>query len=151
MENWKGSSFVLFLLVSSHSYSWSFVFLYKLQIQCYRFPCTPKIIVEFFIEVALSILIDLGFPGGKEYTCQRVRQERHGFNPWVGKIPWSRKWHTHHSRRLTSDNALLPARSPPHSSLEAPPGLTQAPGPSILFLLLHAACARPWNHLPFSR
>ena len=26
----------------------------------------------------------------KESICQRCR--RHGFNPWVGKIPWRRKW-----------------------------------------------------------
>ena len=34
-----------------------------------------------------------GFPEwfrGKESTCQ---YRRHGFNPWVGKIPWGRKWH----------------------------------------------------------
>ena len=34
----------------------------------------------------------LGFPGGsvgKESACQcRTR----GFSPWVGKIPWRRKW-----------------------------------------------------------
>ena len=29
---------------------------------------------------------------GKESTCQCRRHERHKFNPWVGKIPWSRKW-----------------------------------------------------------
>ena len=30
--------------------------------------------------------------GGKEsaYLCRRCR--RHGFNPWVGKIPWRRAW-----------------------------------------------------------
>ena len=36
-----------------------------------------------------------GFPGGasgKESTCQFTRCKRHGFDPWVGKIPWSRKW-----------------------------------------------------------
>ena len=38
-----------------------------------------------------------GFPGGasgKESTCQcRRREEREGgVNPWVRKIPWSRKW-----------------------------------------------------------
>ena len=42
------------------------------------------------------ILIDtLGFPGGasgKESTCQRKRHQRLGFDPWVRKIPWSRKW-----------------------------------------------------------
>ena len=43
--------------------------------------------MEFFVEVALSILIDLGFPGGKEYTCQRVRHKRHGFSPWLERPP----------------------------------------------------------------
>ena len=36
-----------------------------------------------------------GFPGGangKEPTCQRRRHKRHGFDPWVGKIPWRREW-----------------------------------------------------------
>ena len=34
-----------------------------------------------------------GLPGGasgKELACQCRRHERHGFNPWVGKIPWRR-------------------------------------------------------------
>ena len=37
----------------------------------------------------------VGFPGGasgKESTCQDKRHKRCGFNPWVGKIPWRRKW-----------------------------------------------------------
>ena len=29
---------------------------------------------------------------GKESTCQCQRHRRYGFNPWVGKIPWRRKW-----------------------------------------------------------
>ena len=32
-----------------------------------------------------------GFSGGfsgKEPTCQCKRHQRHGFHPWVGKIPW---------------------------------------------------------------
>ena len=36
-----------------------------------------------------------GFPGGtsgKEPTCQCRRHERHGFDPWAGKIPWRRPW-----------------------------------------------------------
>ena len=36
-----------------------------------------------------------GFPGGtigKEPACQWRRHKRHGFDPWVGKIPWRRKW-----------------------------------------------------------
>ena len=34
----------------------------------------------------------LGGASGKEPTCQCRRQRRCGFNPWVGKIPWRRKW-----------------------------------------------------------
>ena len=29
---------------------------------------------------------------GKESACQCKRRRRHGFDPWVGKIPWRRKW-----------------------------------------------------------
>ena len=29
---------------------------------------------------------------GKEFACQCKRRKRHSFNPWVRKIPWSRKW-----------------------------------------------------------
>ena len=32
------------------------------------------------------------WPSGKEPTCQCRRHERHGFDPWVGKIPWRRPW-----------------------------------------------------------
>ena len=36
-----------------------------------------------------------GFPGGaigKDSTCQFGSHRRHRFDPWVRKIPWSRKW-----------------------------------------------------------
>ena len=39
----------------------------------------------------LVLLIQRGYLGdtsGKESACQRRRHKRHGFNPWVGKIPW---------------------------------------------------------------
>ena len=29
---------------------------------------------------------------GKESTCQCRRCRRHGFDPWIRKIPWRRKW-----------------------------------------------------------
>ena len=38
-----------------------------------------------------------GFPGGasgKESACQCRRHRRHRFHPWVGMIPWRRKWHS---------------------------------------------------------
>ena len=33
-----------------------------------------------------------GGASGKESTCQCRRHKRCGFNPWVRKIPWRRKW-----------------------------------------------------------
>ena len=36
-----------------------------------------------------------GFPRwfcGRESACQCRRRKRHGFKPWVRKIPWRRKW-----------------------------------------------------------
>ena len=37
----------------------------------------------------------MGFPkwlNGKESACQCRRHRKLGFHPWVGKIPWRRKW-----------------------------------------------------------
>ena len=33
-----------------------------------------------------------GGTSGKEPACQCRRHKKPGFNPWVGKIPWRRKW-----------------------------------------------------------
>ena len=33
----------------------------------------------------------MGFPGGSD-SKELARQWRPGFDPWVGKIPWRRKW-----------------------------------------------------------
>ena len=43
----------------------------------------------------MTIYSLVGFPGGashKEPICQCRRHKRPGFDPWVGKIPWRRKW-----------------------------------------------------------
>ena len=42
-----------------------------------------------------SFTINSGLPGGasgKEHICQCRRCKRHGFSPWIGKIPWRRAW-----------------------------------------------------------
>ena len=44
---------------------------------------------EMFFECLLQLL---RWCSGKEYTCKCRRCKRWGFNPWVGKIPWRRKW-----------------------------------------------------------
>ena len=47
----------------------------------------PAVIDGRFRSVQL-----LGWRSGKEPGCQCRRHKRHGFNPWVRKIPWRRKW-----------------------------------------------------------
>ena len=34
----------------------------------------------------------VGSTGVKESVCQCTRHKRHGFDPWVGKMPWRRNW-----------------------------------------------------------
>ena len=51
-----------------------------------------------FLRINSKIITSVqsvGFPGGasgKEPPSQCRRHKRHGFNPWVGKIPWRRTW-----------------------------------------------------------
>ena len=42
-----------------------------------------------------QVLIPIQRPvwhSGKESACQCRKNKRHGFDPWVGKVPQSRKW-----------------------------------------------------------
>ena len=32
------------------------------------------------------------YHSGTDSVCQHRRRKRHGFSPWVRKIPWRRKW-----------------------------------------------------------
>ena len=54
--------------------------------------------LEFLFFKNYLFYLYLGFPGGasgKESACQFRRCKRRRFHPWVGKIPWSRKWQFH--------------------------------------------------------
>ena len=47
------------------------------------------------LNKVLSGIKSTGLPrwhSGKESACQGRRRKTHGFNPWVRKIPWRRKW-----------------------------------------------------------
>ena len=56
--------------------------------------CFMKTLIAILhLEGTLEIMED--FPGGasgREPSCQCRRHKRHGFDPWVGKIPWRRAW-----------------------------------------------------------
>ena len=44
-------------------------------------------VIQFYIYGRLPRWLS-----GKESTCQCRRCKRCGFDPWVGKVPWRRKW-----------------------------------------------------------
>ena len=65
---------------------------------CYQWP-TSNIIFFIYTHTHKSIYGEIyalmGFPGGtsgKEPACQCRRHSRHGFDPWVSKVPWRKKW-----------------------------------------------------------
>ena len=54
-----------------------------------------RFLLSQLIEPRRTMLVlYTGFPGGagKESACQCRRRKRPEFDPWVGKIPCSRKW-----------------------------------------------------------
>ena len=59
-------------------------------------PPSPSLgILPVYMSLVQISPFLLGFPGGasaKEPTGQCRRHKRRGFNPWVRKIPWRRKW-----------------------------------------------------------
>ena len=40
----------------------------------------------------MPVLLVRGVQIYKEAACQCRRHKQHTFSPWVGKIPWSKKW-----------------------------------------------------------
>ena len=47
------------------------------------------------VYIHISTYLYTGLPrwlSGKESACQCRRHRRPGFDPWIGKIPWRRKW-----------------------------------------------------------
>ena len=56
---------------------------------------TPYLFTLIQLFIMGSSDLFLGFPGGatdKEPQCQCRRPQRRGFDPWVRKLPWRRKW-----------------------------------------------------------
>ena len=53
------------------------------------------ICLRLFVSFTSSYRLEMGLPkwtSGKEPASQCRRLRRHGFDPWVGMIPWIRKW-----------------------------------------------------------
>ena len=61
----------------------------------YYLPCGFPIFWLLRSQWLLHPRSGLGFPGsasGKGPACQCRRLKKHGFDPWVGEIPWRRAW-----------------------------------------------------------
>ena len=53
---------------------------------------TPfRSVIRFYMQCVLNIGLHR-YCSGKESARQCRRHKRPRFNPWVGKIPWGRKW-----------------------------------------------------------
>ena len=46
----------------------------------------------YSVCVCVCVCVYAHIYSSKESACQYRRCRRHSFDPWVGKIPWSRKW-----------------------------------------------------------
>ena len=58
-------------------------------------PTTAFFHLHLFVYLFGHAMRHEGFPGGdsgKGPACQCRRHKRHGFDPWVGKIPWREAW-----------------------------------------------------------
>ena len=65
----------------------------------------------YYLNKCIVVCLLPRWCSGKESTCQCKRHRRHGFNPWVGKIPWRRgKWQ--------ATPVFLPGKSQGQRSLE---------------------------------
>ena len=85
---WIDKSHFTFCLTVSHKAHYLFIkeFLCSISI----FSASPHM-----YQFSLALFFFGGFPGatsGKKSSCQCRRHKKHGFNPWVGMIPWRRKW-----------------------------------------------------------
>ena len=64
--------------------------------QTLSLPFYSPFVDPFFLFLfAYRMLFSRGFTGdthGKEATCQCRRCKKGAFDPWVGKIPWTRAW-----------------------------------------------------------
>ena len=62
--------------------------IFYFSIIVFLIKASPNIFVSFFLQIYLHTELPRWLCG-KESTCQC---RRCGFDPWIGKIPWRRKW-----------------------------------------------------------
>ena len=84
---------IIFILITLNSFSASLPLSPSFIWFCGLLPCSFICTQCFFF--ILSVLLwfrSLGFPGGSEVKASARNAGDLGSTPWVGKIPWRRKW-----------------------------------------------------------
>ena len=66
----------------------------RLQLDSWPFPWVGGQGIKFpaWLFAHGSYFKNEGFPGGSDGKESTYQRRRRGFNPWVGKISWRRKW-----------------------------------------------------------
>ena len=85
-QNFESKKFGIKVLLSMYMYIlFNYFIIYIHYIYIYSLSLSLYIYIYIYMHI---------FPGGasgKESVCQCRRTKRHGFNTWVGKIPWRRR------------------------------------------------------------
>ena len=82
----------------------------------------------------------MGFPGVSDGKASAYNVGESGFNPWVGKIPWRRKWQ--------STPVLLPGKSHGQRSLVGYSSWGHKESDTTEQLYLTLQCLNMYLHLP---
>ena len=64
-----------------------------MPLNIYQLHMFINIIISEFLPIFQSIVEASQVTGGKGPAGQCRRCKRSEFNPWIGRIPWRRKWH----------------------------------------------------------
>ena len=51
-----------------------------------------KLFCPYLTSKQMAVSPSLGFPGGSDGKASACKCGRPGFDPWVGQMPWRRKW-----------------------------------------------------------
>ena len=92
------------------------------------------------LRFQISIILKIGLHKwcrGKESSCQCGKRKRRGFDPWIRKILWSRKWQP--------TPVLLPGKLHGQRSLVG----YSSWGPKELDITEHTAHTLPWKVISF--
>ena len=113
-----------------------------IYLKYFWFCCPAHLIIMISLKVHVMDQIPFSC---KEPSCQCSRHKGHGFDPWIGKIPWSRAWQptpvflpgeSHGQRSLVGCDVVLVSgvqQSESATCLQIYPSLLSLPPTPLLY------------------